>query len=166
MGGAIHSRNSLLSFTEKVTFESNSAEFGGAFYMLFGSSSFSNNTLFTHNSASRNGGAFYGLNSNMTVKSNINIIFNSAQNGGAMYLESGAFFTISHPIELSISQNSATEYGGAIYHQDTVTPFQCNFVNHSHYEPLPYCFLQFKVSTYRLLQVQFINNSASRDGNF
>ncbi len=105
--------------------------------------------MFTHNSASRNGGALCALGTNITLGDNINIAFNSARNGGAMYLESGASFTVSFPIELNIS---ALEYGGAIYHQDTVTSVQCNFVNTSHFEQLPYCFLQFTYTLYKILQ--------------
>ncbi len=123
LGGAIFSENSLLLFTENVVFESNSAESGGAVYMLYGSLSFSNNTLFTHNSASINGGALYVIGTDINVRGTANIVSNLAQNGGAMYLESGAHFTISE-IELDISRNSASEYGGAIYHQDTVTSVQ------------------------------------------
>ncbi len=116
LGGAIYSENSFLSFTENVAFENNSAESGGAFYMLYGSSSFSDRTLFTYNDASRNGA--WSTVCSVRVRGTLNIVSNLARNGGAMYLESGAFFTIPHPIELSISQNDALEYGGA---QDTVT---------------------------------------------
>ncbi len=113
-----------IPYYHSVTFESNSADLlGGAFYMLYGSTSFSNNTLFTHNSASINGGALYVIGTNITVRDTVNIAFNSARNGGAMYLES---VTISNPIQLNISQNAATEYGGAIYHLDTATSVQCN----------------------------------------
>ncbi len=82
--------------------------------MLYGSTLFSDNTLFTHNSASRNGGALCLIGTNITVRDTVNIASNSARNGGAMYLESGAFFTISDLIKLNIFRNSASEYGGAI----------------------------------------------------
>lgn len=45
-----------------------------------------------------------------------------------------------------MSHNHASEYGGAIYHEDTPTPFQCSLEWSFHFEKskLPYCFIQFK----------------------
>ena len=54
-------------------------------------------------------------------------MYNTAENGGALYLKSASLLTFNRGVNLSMSYNHATKYGGGIYHEDTASAAQCNY---------------------------------------
>ena len=143
-GGGIYMVNSQVKFLDHTTFERNSARKGGAINSLSGMLLFSGITVFAHNRAVENGGAVYTIGTNVTFQETVNATFNSAKNGGAFYLTNMAYLTILEKTTLSTSHNHASQYGGAIYYEDTPTLTQCSFAGTRNTISLPYCFIDLK----------------------
>ena len=77
-----------------------------------------------------NGGAIYALGTRIELnihQSLLKLVSNSAKNGGAMYMSAVASLTLPTGSRLYTANNSATEYGGALYIQDNPTILQCSF---------------------------------------
>ena len=170
-GGGISSKNSILTFTGDTLFDANTAIEGGAINSLQGQVVFHGTTRFTHNQADSKGGAINALGSNIVLNYSTLAEFesNSAMNGGALYL-STATLTLTSLTSLCTFNNSAVNYGGAIYYKDSPTATQCNFTYNDVQEstdlslPLPNCFLQSEDYYYGNIYSQ--KDSASIDGNF
>ena len=167
--GAIYALQASLAFSGNSLFYSNSADNrGGAIFSRYGALSFTGSTAFINNSALK-GGAIYASRAGVTFDNTLTFLSNSAQNGGAMYFTDEASLTLTLYANLNLSYNRATDYGGAIYHKDIVTPDQCSNDFNSDISILfPTCFLQ--LITERGSEIKTtINsyyNSAGKDGNF
>ena len=177
LGGGIKitSKNTLLHFKGSTVLYGNKAGLGGAIYSPFGTElTFSGDTLFSHNTADTNGGAIYSVNTNITFDDNgvLSFKWNTAENGGAMYLTSASFLTFKRGVNISLSYNHATKYGGGIYNEDVASAAQCSF-NRSEavkLSELPYCFIRFtypikNLVKYNSTSIISQNNSAGRDGS-
>ena len=176
LGGGIKvtSKNTFLHFRGCTVLYGNKAGLGGAIYSLFGTElTFSGDTLFSHNTADTNGGAIYSVYTNITFDLNSVSSFkwNTAENGGAIYLNSASFLTFNKGVNISMSYNHATKYGGGIYNEDIASATQCSFKRSERIKllELPYCFLRFtyKIKTHLPPPLVFSqNNSAEREGSF
>ena len=169
-GMQITSKNCHLYFTGSTVLYGNKAGLGGAIYSPFGNKlTFSGDTLFSHNTAYTNGGAIYSELTNIIFDDNSVLSFkwNCAENGAAIYLTSTSFLTFSSGVNLSMSYNHATMYGGGIYDENTASAAQCSF-NHSIIEEqsLPYCFIRVNDPRYHTTLIFSKNNSADISGNF
>ena len=172
-GGGINivSKNSHVYFRGSTVLYGNKAGLGGAIYSQFGTElTFSGDTLFSHNTADTNGGAIYSVYTNITFDLNSVLSFkwNTAENGGAIYLTSASFLTFGRGVDLSMSYNHATKYGGGIYNKDIATDKQCSY-NHSSIKKefaLAYCFLRFDLELYEPTLIYHQNNSADISGSF
>ena len=170
-GGGIQvvPKNNHIYFTGSTVLYGNKAGLGGAIYLPFGTElTFSGDTLFSHNTADTNGGAIYSEYTNIAFEFNSATYFkyNTAENGGAIYLTSTSSLTFNGTVNLSMSYNHATKYGGGIYKKDVTTAKQCDFIERANVY-LPYCFIRFLnarwfYSTLTLSQ----NNSADISGTF
>ena len=177
LGGGIKitSKNTLLHFKGSTVLYGNKAGLGGAIYSPFGTKlTFSGDTLFSHNTADTNGGAIYSVNTNITFDLNSVLSFkwNTAENGGAMYLTSASFLTFNRIVNISISYNHATKYGGGIYNEDIASAAQCSFKRSEivKLSELPYCFIRFTypINNYKKYNSTLMlsqNNSAGRNGS-
>ena len=179
-GGGIKvtTKNTQLYFTGSTVLYGNKAGLGGAIYLSFGAElTFSGDTLFSHNTADTNGGAIYSEYTNITFDENSAVSFkcNTAENGGAIYLTRASFMTFSRKVNLSMSYNHATKYGGAIYHEDIATASECSYKHSEDLKTtisLAYCFIRFNyyyVFTFGRNYSTLIfsqNNSADISGSF
>ena len=82
---------------------------------------------FTDNVADLNGGAIYILGATIAFKENAEFTSNSAENGGAMFFIYSAVMILTSDTEITTSNNTATKYGGAMYHEDSATSVQCEY---------------------------------------
>lgn len=120
-------------------------------YLLYGQVCFNAHTLFTSNMADNYGGALYALGTAMTFDFTTNFSSNYGRRGGAIYLRSPA--SIKLYSTFTTSYNFASEYGGAIFNEDTITPIQCEAViTKAVIDELPLCFLQ-------LLEINYASGS-------
>ena len=162
-------KNSQLYFTGSTVLYGNKAGLGGAIYSLFGTKlTFSGDTLFSHNTADTNGGAIYSEYTNITFDENSALSFkcNTAENGGAMYLSSASFLTFNRGVNIRMSYNHATKYGGGIYNEDIASATQCSFkVSDITKLSLPYCFIRVTYfDQYYPTLIYSKNNSANISG--
>ena len=167
-GGIKVTRNSYLNFKGRIMFDCNKAELGGAIYLSFEINLFLNgNMLFSSNTADRDGGAIYAQQTNITFANNSSFMYNTAENGGAVYLNT-SFLILNRGVNLSISYNHATKYGGGIYHEDNIaSASQCNYEKSTKdLSKLPYCFLVSRYYGYSHLEsvIHSQNNSADING--
>ena len=171
--GVILNDFSSLSFRGYTVFHNNSGHEGGAVRSNDGTISFIGTTIFTNNTATgeSDGGALYAFGTKITMEGTVIFSFNSAKNGGAMKLEVTSLM-LAPEMTLYTSYNTATDYGGAIYHNDAVTANQCKFRKDLywliHFKTLPYCFLKFDIGgLYNViiqLNIYSYNNTAGKDG--
>ena len=171
LGGAIQIlEESSISFEGYTVIDGNSATSGGAIYSVTGKISFHGRVNLVNNIAD-DGGALYASGTNITIQVFCNTLFanNFARNGGAMYLRSRSTLSLQYHSTLTIYNNTASNYGGGIYHEDSVSPYQCTLPDNateSTLELLPYCFLRYG---YHPSHQFFISNSsyntAGRDGS-
>ena len=173
-GGGIKviEKNSHIYFTGSIVLYGNKAGLGGAIYLPFGTElTFSGDTLFSHNTAVTNGGAIYSVYTNIIFDrdSASHFKWNTAENGGAIYLSSASILTFEPlgEVNLSMSFNHVTKYGGGMYNKDIATANQCSSEFKS--LTLPYCFMRF-ISVFSWLPTPITfsqrNNSADKSGDF
>lgn len=154
--GIIGARSSSVLFQDDTNFINNSAFIGGAIFTLYDTKLlFTGTTLFECNRADTNGGALYALGTNITIElylerttyfyryGVVNFVANSAQNGGAMFLRGRSVLNLDFFSTINASFNQAAEYGGAIYHEDLITPSQCSYEmgESEDISTLPRCFI-------------------------
>ena len=169
--GGVYSENSFIFFEGYTLFENNHALVGGAVEATVGNISFSGDTIFKRNRADTDGGALHVVGTNIILNEAMTMTMNSAQRGGAMYFGSLASLFLQHHF-FETSHNYATQYGGAIYHEDATHPTQCNYVPNRlsiAARNLPSCFL--KIFSVRRphwpgLSIMSYNDTAILDGNF
>ena len=98
---------------------------------------FSGDTSFCSNSGQVQGGGIYGLGASIYFSGNNSFTANTAARGGGEYLVD-SFNFLFHNTVITMDSNNATEYGGAVYVEDS-DPFSYCF-------PTPYllvrCFFQ------------------------
>ena len=170
VGGGIRSRKSSLTFQSSTTlFSGNFANLsGGAIDTTYGTIRLlSGNTSFTNNSANFFGGALYGSSIDMDYYGNIIFSHNSAKRGGGMYFIDVSLKIITG-MKLNASFNEASEYGGAIYHEDILTPYQCA-ANLEYEDNFPYCFIELigtELTGDTSIAIHSYYNTAGKDGSF
>jgi len=126
-GGAVYTKDSILSFEGCNTFSGNSAQYyGGGIYSENSTLKFSGNTSFKSNSGHLQGGGIYGHIASIYFKGNSSFTSNSAARGGGEYLVD-SFNFLFHNTVVTMDSNNTTEYGGAVYVEDS--------------NPFSYCFL-------------------------
>ena len=152
--GGIVSRNSSIEF-----YNNSALTIGGAISSEGGTLSFRGSISFFSNKAQIDGGALYAFKTEVAFYGTANFSSNAAQSGGAMYFTSGA--TLFLASILNVSHNNATDYGGAIFHKDIVTPIQCK----EKISEEDNCFLQFDSRTQQA-RIESYENSAGKGGNF
>ena len=168
-GIKVNGKNTQLHFTGSTVLYGNKAGLGGAIYSPFGTKlTFSGDTLFSHNTADTNGGAIYSEYANTTFDENSALSFewNTAENGGAVYLRSASFLTFNRGVNISMSYNHATKYGGGIYHEDIASAAQCSYDGSDSELSLPYCFIRltYYFDQYYPTLIYSKNNSANISG--
>ena len=152
----------MKKITLQNVFQDNVAVHGGAVHAEYSSLKFAG-CNFTNNAA-QEGGAVYAAETKIVLRWNVHFSSNSAQNGGALYLTAATKLSLSPSDKLLTSYNIASEYGGAIYHDDTVTPFQCDFIEVSDDSfKLPDCFID---ASGFPAQIYSKYNRAGKDGSF
>ena len=138
-GGAVYTKDSTLSIGGHNTFSGNSAQYyGGGICSENSTLKFSGSTHFSSNSGQLQGGGIYGLGASMYFSGNNSFTGNTAVRGGGEYLVD-SFNFLSQNTVITMDSNNATEYGGAVYVEDSDPLSYCL--------PLPYnlveCFFQF-----------------------
>jgi len=172
-GGAISTISANLSFAGSVLFYQNQGKMGGALSMISESSSsikFYGNVTFSCNKADTFGGAVHASGVSISVEGTANFSSNTARMGGALYLEYKSILNLGKYAVLLTSYNKASEYGGTLYHKDTVTDIQCGNVTKIYKEEkqvwvLPTAFLQV-VDTNDCPTIKSFYDTAEKDGNF
>ena len=107
----LHITNSATITITGCYFEGNTADNGGAIYVIAGSNLALNASTIIRNSATRHGGAIYASGSNLALSDNM-FSGNTASNGGAMYVIAKSNVTIR---DNAFIYNRAIYHGGAIY---------------------------------------------------
>ena len=178
-GGGINSTKSSMIFSGMTSLHNNSGHIGGGILTERGTIEFKDSRIaFSNNKATANGGGLYASSTAITMQSYSSVIFslNSAELGGAMYLRSNTTLMFSWYSELTTTDNSATEYGGAMYHEDVVNIVQCRNVTdiirntQEGIASIPYSFLQFDQSLTNprnaCPRINSHNDSAGKDGDY
>ena len=125
-GGAVYVEDSVLSFQGRNIFSSNSAKYSaGGVYSKNSTLRFSGNTHFSSNSGQLLGGGIYGLGTFLYFTGNSTFTANTAARGGGEYLVN-SFNFLSRNASVTMDSNNATEYGGAVYVEES--------------DPISYCF--------------------------
>ena len=118
-GGAVYSENSNLCFEGCNMFSNNSARYyGGGVYSENSTLKFNGNTKFESNTGRLQGGGIYGLGTSLYFSGNSSFTANTAARGGGEYLTHSLNF-ITRYANLVFDKNNATEYGGALYVEDS-----------------------------------------------
>ena len=129
LGGAVYTLDSTLTFEGCNTFSGNSAWFyGGGVHSQNSALKFSGNTHFISKSVQYNGGGIHGLATNLYLSGNSRFTENTAGKGGAEYLAS-SFILLSRNAAITMNNNIANEYGGAVYVEDSYPIAHCTSEN-------------------------------------
>ena len=125
-GGSLFATCATINFTGITIIRNSKSPEGAAIHVAYTSMIFEGTTQFRNNSA-QYGGAMFSENSNFTfgeatcareewdVELGSSFINNAAFRGGAMYLDQQSSIFIHRPACMLFKNNTATEYGGAIY---------------------------------------------------
>lgn len=178
-GGGINSTKSVVIFSGTTFLCNNSGHIGGGMLAERGAMEFKNSTtMFSNNKATKHGGGLSAssITIRMLYKGYVTFSFNSAELGGAIYLRSNTTLTLLWFSKLTTTGNTATEYGGAMYHEDIVNIVQCRNVTdiirntQENIASIPYSFLQFPMPSPYVRgacpRIDSHNDSAGKDGNF
>ena len=125
-GGALYTEDSILCFEGCNIFSGNSAlYFGGGVYSTNSTLNFDGNTYFRSNSGHLQGGGVYAQGTNLYFSGISSFTANTAARGGGEYLTSSLNY-FSRRANIIFDRNNATEFGGAVYVDDS--------------DPTSYCF--------------------------
>ena len=125
-GGAVYAEDSVLSFQGHNIISGNSAQYyAGGIYSKNSNLTFSGSTSFSSNVGQLLGGGIYGLGTLLHFIGNSSFTANIATRGGGEYLVN-SFNFLSQNASVTMDSNSAIEYGGAVYVEDS--------------DPISYCF--------------------------
>ena len=142
-GGAIYTADSTLSFQGSNAFRGNSAlQYAGGIYSRNSTLKFSGNTCFRSNIGCILGGGIYGLGTALYFSGSSSFTANTAAKGGGEYL-SNSFNFLSKNTSVTMNNNNATEYGGAVYVDD--------------FDPISYCFSDLRSVERCFFQVTGLN---------
>ena len=169
IGGAILlTSNSFITITGNTLLENNKALGGGAVMALSSSISFTGTTLVSFNEAEKEGGGYKIANSAITLSGMINFTSNTAVFGGAIHFDSKSTLTLKPHTTLTTSQNYAHLYGGALYHTDNPTEYQCNYNGGKPIVFVASCFIKLEGLTTTDTPYSMISqlDSAGGDGGF
>ena len=127
-GGAIFARDSEVDFNGKGMYVGNSARRkGAAIHSSFTTLAFQDSSFFESNAAYY-GGGIYLESSNLTLVNYRSSYFNNmAFRGGAQYFDVNSNFSLHLKAHVHFQDNSATEFGGAIYVADEPYQSECFF---------------------------------------
>ena len=123
--GGINSIQSTIIIRGYTLFYNNTGYNGGAVYSERGFLHLYDSVIINNNTAVKHGGGIFSLNTQIYMYEEVSLSFNSAISGGAMYLRLGATLILEWYMHLYTSHNTATKYGGAIFHEDSITIIQC-----------------------------------------
>ena len=140
-GGAILATDSLVNLEGSILFEENSASL-------------------EHGS----GGAIYALRSTVNLTGTQYFNKNSARLGGAIALDSDCLLILTEPLQLILSENYATDYGGAIYSSKVISVDQCERYEWTDSTTIPECIVQLSDYYSSNIHLTFVNNTADRAG--
>ena len=179
VGGAIAIRGGYFNSRDHVNFISNRASKGGAVSLIGVEADFSTyKAEFAHlyvNNTAISGGALYAFSSEIKFDGIYVFTSNSAKQGGAMYLLFGAILNLQWYSQLHMTDNTASEYGGAIYHEDFISDIQCGNVSEllrskKMTVAIPNSFLQIDGDVSGIIDacpsINSSSNTACKDGNF
>ena len=108
-----------LSFHGHNAFSSNSAQYSaGGIYSKNSTLTFDGSTSFNSNLGHLLGGGIYGLGTLLYFTGKSSFIANIAARGGGEYLVN-SFNLLSQGASVTMDSNNATEYGGAVYVEDS-----------------------------------------------
>ena len=118
-GGAIYTDGSIINFHGHNIISSNSAQYSaGGIYSKNSNFTFSGSTNFRSNSGQLLGGGIYALGTLLYFIGNSSFTANTAARGGGEYLVN-SFNFLSQNASITMDSNNATEYGGAVYVEDS-----------------------------------------------
>lgn len=170
--GGINSIESTVKFNRDTLFRNNIGYAGGS---ERGELEFRGLTRFYNNTAIIDGGGLFASRTQVYMSGTVTFSSNSACRGGAMHFKFGANLTLEWYVELSTIHNTASQYGGAICHEDSITIIQCKDVGNIIHtkkklaSTIPTSFLQTNGNITLIdlwPQMNSLNDSAGRDGNF
>ena len=155
-GGGLYTKNSTLLFEGCISFIGNSAlYFGGGMCSRNSTVMFSGNTSFTSNTGQLKGGGMYGLVTSLYLGGNSSFTANTAAKGGGQYLEN-SFNYLSRNATLTIDSNRATEYGGAVYVEDSDPVSFC--LPGKNFFPIPTAVEECFIQIYGILYIPPVKN--------
>ena len=123
-GISVYVINHKICIIGKVLFQSNVAEDGAGIHIsdhstvMFGENS---NVTFGQNTANNRGGAVFLTNNSACIfyhNTVVTFYYNKATKGGAIYSEAQSNVTFNASCKVTFNNNSATQYGAAIYSLD------------------------------------------------
>ena len=176
-GGAVYTLDSTINIEGCNSFSRNSARcFGGGVHSENSTLRFSGNTNFSSNSALHNGGGIHGVGTSLYLSGTSTFTANTAGRGGGEYL-ANSFILLSKNAAVIMDNNSAKEYGGAMYVEDSYEIAYCasNFLTWNkclfqtyelfeipHFTPSNFTYA---VTTYFNIHLHFYNNVAQIAGS-
>ena len=172
-GGGINAVRSNVSLSGNSFFCNNTGNTGGALSTTSEKQcvlGILGNTTF-HNNRATQGGALHVSNINVKLSDcSVSFSSNVADLGGAIYFELKSVLTMGRSTFIKTESNKATQYGGAIYHKDSVVDIQCSNVTNILKEQkqvweVPAAFLQV-TDTQFCPTIESSNDFAEKDGNF
>ncbi len=171
-GGGINAFSSNIFLNGNILFCRNSGHKGGAMGMISDQNSrleMSGVVIFDSNTAML-GGALHASGISMTLSGVANFSSNTASTGGALYVEFMSVLNMNKNASLLTAGNEAADYGGAIFHEDSVTDLQCSNITELYRQQkqvwaLPTAFLQVESTKY-CPTIASVNDYAGKDGSF
>ena len=135
-GGAMYVSDSVVELNGKFGFVANKATSkGAAIHASFSTLILKGNSSFMNNSANYGGGTYFE-SSNLTIVLNqSSYLNNTALRGGAQYFDVNSNFSLHQTAHVHFQDNSATEFGGAIYVVDVPSRSKC-FIHTLNDQPL------------------------------
>ncbi len=123
-GGMVYAVRSTIRFSGKCLICNNIASTGGALRIILGFLDLHSSVVFAGNRATL-GGALHASGSRIDIRDKLKFTSNVAVRGGALYLELNVSITFLGNPNVKTYNNTALEYGGAIYYKDSVSNIQC-----------------------------------------
>jgi len=176
--GGLEVYKSLLSFSGLTILCNNTGWMGGAIHIVLGKLTIATDTRFIANKAIMHGGALYASGTSVEVSEDITTFTaNSARKGGAVYFQLGAVIFLHLSANILTSQNTADEYGGAFYYEDSVSELQCLNITEvknadtQMFSAIPLAFLRvdefiWPIPSFFCPSLKSINDTAGKDGDF
>ena len=172
-GISVYAINHKIYLNGKIMFENNTADNGAGIYISdYSTLTFVNNSevTFIQNSAKYKGGAVF-LRNHSSIIFNQNDFINNGATNGTVYSDAWSNVTFKGNCYVTFSGNSATEYGAAIYSDNSLVTFTGNSnvtfsSNHAFnaYGGTIYSINFSNISFEGSSTTLFINNNANRGG--